>query len=115
MHALPPSVSQPCSNRRRSRMRRSIVALLLAFTVPSPAVAADNDIVGTYRLITSTRKILDTGEIVESYGKAAMGSIMYGADGRFLVLITNGGRPKAESIDKITGEQGSELFRTMLA
>jgi hypothetical protein len=96
-------------------MRRSIIVFLLAFMVPYPAVAADNEIVGTYRLITSIRKILDTGEVVESYGKGAKGSIMYGADGRFLVLVTNGGRPKAEAIDKITGEQGTELFRTMLA
>jgi len=40
---------------------------------------------------------------------------MYGSNGRLLVNITNGGRSKAESIDKITNEQASQLFRTMLA
>jgi hypothetical protein len=40
---------------------------------------------------------------------------MYGADGRMLVLITYGDRPKAESSAKLTDDQRVALFRTMLA
>jgi len=36
---------------------------------------------------------------------------MYGADGRMLVLIAYGDRPKAESSAKLTDEQRAGLFR----
>ena len=67
-------------------MRKLIVA---AFLVAMPFVAsADDELPGTYRLISSTRKILDTGEEVkDTYGKHPSGSVMYGKDGRFLVLV----------------------------
>jgi hypothetical protein len=79
------------------------------------AWAADDDIVGTYKLISSTRKKLDTGEVVDTYGKQPSGYIMYGKDGRMLVLIANDGRPKPESLDKLSNDQRAELFRTMLS
>jgi Lipocalin-like domain len=96
-------------------MHKWILGLVLAVLLPCPALAADNELNGTYRLVSSQRRILDTGQVVDSYGKDPKGFIMYGRDDRFLVLITNGGRPKAPSIDKITSEQAEELFRTMLA
>ncbi len=79
------------------------------------AWAADDDIVGTYKLISSTRKKLDTGEVVDTYGKQPSGYIMYGKDGRMLVLIAYDGRPKPESLESLSNDQRAELFRTMLA
>jgi Lipocalin-like domain len=40
---------------------------------------------------------------------------MYGNDGRMLTVITNGGRPKSESIAKMTDAQRVELFNTLVA
>jgi len=54
----------------------------------APVAAAEDDLSGTYKLISSTRKILETGEVKNSYGEHPSGYIMYGKDGRFLVLIT---------------------------
>jgi hypothetical protein len=96
-------------------MHKWILGFLLAVLLPFPALAAGNELYGTYRLVSSQRRILDTGQVVDSYGKDPKGFIMYGRDGRFLGLITNGGRPKAPSIEKITSEQREELFRTMVA
>jgi hypothetical protein len=70
---------------------------------------------GTYRLISTSRRILDTGEEASAFGKNAKGSIIYGNDGRFLVLITNDGRPKPESNEAMTDQQRADLHRTMSA
>jgi hypothetical protein len=40
---------------------------------------------------------------------------MYSKDGRMMVLMTRGDRPKPNSIDKITDEQRHRLFSSMLA
>ena len=36
-------------------------------------------------------------------------------DGRMLILIVRGNRPKPESLDKITDQQRADLFRSMTA
>ena len=96
-------------------MRKLILAAFLV-AMPFVALADDELLPGTYTLISSTRKILDTGEEVkDTYGKHPSGSVMYGKDGRFLVLVFYDERPKPESIDKTTDQQRADLFRSMLA
>ena len=95
-------------------MRGAPLALTLTMLSFS-AVAADDELYGTYRLVSSQRKILDTGQVIDSYGKNPKGYITYGKDGRMLALITYDGRSKPENIDKMTDQQRSDLFRTMLA
>ena len=87
--------------------------VMAATLIPRPAFAAGHELTGSYQLISSSTKHLDTDENVPDEG--AKGSIMYGADGRMLVLITYGDRPKAESSAKLTDDQRVALFRTMLA
>ena len=80
------------------------------------ATAANDELVGTYNLLSGTRKLLDSGEVVDACGgQHPKGSIIYSKEGRFLVMITWDGRPKPESIEKTTDEQAAELYRTMLA
>jgi hypothetical protein len=86
---------------------------MAATLISHPAPAAAYELAGSYQLMSSSTKHLDTGEDVPD--EAAKGSIMYGADGRMLVLITYGDRPKAESASKLTDDQRVALFRTMLA
>jgi Lipocalin-like domain len=43
------------------------------------------------------------------------GFIIYGNDGRMLVLIVRRDRPKPESLDKITDQQRADLHRSMTA
>jgi hypothetical protein len=73
------------------------------------------ELCGTYRLVNSARRILETGEEVDAFGKSANGLIMYGKDRHFLVLITNDGRPRPQSIEAMTDQQRSDLHRTMSA
>ena len=92
--------------------------LLLAVTIvalPFSSVAAEDELAGTYKLISSTRKILDTGEVLDTWGKNPKGFITYGKDGRMLVLIVNDNRPKPESVAKMTDQQRADLHRSMTA
>jgi hypothetical protein len=73
------------------------------------------EISGTYRLVESSRQIINTGEKVDAFGKNAKGLIMYGKDGHFLVIITNDDRPKPESVGTMTDQQRADLHRTMTA
>jgi hypothetical protein len=66
-------------------------------------------------LISSTRKILESGEVVDTYGKNPKGFVTYGRDGRMLALVTHDGRPVPEKIESMSDEQRAMLFRTMLA
>jgi hypothetical protein len=49
----------------------SKVALLigLASTLSFPAFAEDQMLEGTYRLVSSTRKLLESGQVVDTFGK----------------------------------------------
>jgi hypothetical protein len=45
------------------------IAATLIGLLPSLAFAGDEGLPGTYKLVSSTRTILETGEVRDSYGK----------------------------------------------
>ena len=90
----------------------TITIAIIVTTIPILA-KADDDIVGTYKLVVEQRKIVETGETVPVPNP--LGYISYGKDGRMLVLIVRHPRPRPEAIDKITDQQRADLFRTMTA
>ena len=45
------------------------LAAIIVIFAPQSAIAADESIVGTYRLISSQRLIVETGEKEDSYGR----------------------------------------------
>ena len=95
-------------------MRTLLLAAFAAGTaLASPAVAADVSILGTYRLVSEQRTIVDTGEVIP--GTGARGYIPYDNDGRMIVLIVRQPRPRPEGAEKITDQQRIELFRTITA
>ena len=94
-------------------LRLALVAALVL--LPRLACAVDDDIVGTYRLISSTRVILETGETEDSYGKNPIGYLTYGRDGRMMGITVFSNRPRPESLEKMTDQQRADLFRTMIA
>ena len=88
----------------------SLVAVVLPFC---PAFAAD-DLPGTYKLVSSTRTIVETGQVEDSYGKNPNGYIIYGSDGRMLVLITHEGRTRP-SRTSMTDKDRADQYRTLNA
>jgi hypothetical protein len=95
---------------------RMLAAFIIALSAYRPAVAADLELVGTYEFVSASVTYQETGEVVpDVFGKEANGFIMYGNDGRMLVLITYAGRPKPGRTEKITDEQRIALYNTMQA
>jgi hypothetical protein len=75
---------------------RKAMLVLAAVALSHPATAADEGIDGTYKLVSRTRTVLDTGQVITL--DQEQGFITYGKDGRMMVLSVRGNRPKAESI-----------------
>jgi hypothetical protein len=96
-------------------MTRVISVVLLIMTFSVRPVAAQQVLEGTWKLISSTRTNTTTGTTADSFGPNPLGYIMYGKDGRVMVLLTRNDRPKPDSPDKMTDEQRSLLFSSMLA
>jgi len=87
-----------------------------ASSAPSPSFAGNEEIWGTYKLISSKKKFLETGEVVNTYGgEHPAGYITYGKEGRMLVLVTWDGRKKPQDAFKTSIEERDALFRTMFA
>jgi Lipocalin-like domain len=87
----------------------ALVSMLAAF----PVMAADNDLVGTYKLVIEQRTIVDAGEVIPV--KNPQGYITYGGDGRMMVIIVRHPRPRPESIEKTTDQERADLLRTLTA
>jgi len=96
-------------------MSKVALAIGLASILSFPAFAEDQMLEGTYKLVSSARKLLESGEVVDTYGKHPTGYINYGKDGRFLVLIVadKNNRPTPDNVAAITDQQRADLFRTM--
>ena len=95
-------------------MRKTMLAIAIAALPFSVSVSAvEDDFYGTYTLVSSSRTILDNGQ-VETFAKER-GFITYGKDGRMMVIIVRGDRPKAESIEKMTEQQRAVLHRLLTA
>ena len=96
-------------------MTRVISVVLFTLTFSAGPIAAQEVLEGTWKLVSSTRTNTMTGATTDSFGPNPLGYIMYGKDGRMMVLLTRSDRPKPDSIDKIADEQRSRLFSSMLA
>lgn len=88
-------------------------ALLLAITFP--ALAAEKDLHGTWKLVSLNSKVLDTGQMDQPRGKSPNGYVSFTPDGRLTGFLASEKRPKPESSKKITDQQRIELFNSMNA
>jgi Lipocalin-like domain len=89
--------------------------LVSAGLIASTSVGAQETLDGTWKLISAQRTNQATGATIDTLGPNPQGFVMYGKDGRMMVLIVQSDRPRAESIDKLTDQQRQRLFGTMLA
>jgi hypothetical protein len=74
------------------------------------------DFVGTWKLVSVHRTIIENGETVDTHepDHPPSGVLMYGSDGRMIVLNLAGWRPKPDGAETMTDDQRNQLFRTML-
>jgi hypothetical protein len=89
---------------------RKIALTLIVVVIPYHSFADENEIVGTYKLVSEQRRIVDTGEIVP--GSGSQGFISYDKSGRMLVVLIRSPRPHPENLEKMTDQDRTELFRT---
>jgi Lipocalin-like domain len=100
---------------RTGRFLKLSVTATACLLAASAALAGEQEFAGNYELVSAKRKILETGQTEDTFGKQPKGLAMYGSDGHFTILITYDGRPKPESIEKMTDQQRADLHRTMTA
>jgi hypothetical protein len=75
-------------------VQQKVLLITLALTVSVALVvvavpAAEEDLVGTYKLVSDMRKDLDAGEVLCNFGKHPVGYIMYGREGRTLAIAVS--------------------------
>jgi hypothetical protein len=96
-------------------MTRLVLLTLTALIASEMPLAAQETIEGTWKLISSQRTNLATGITANTLGPDPQGFVIYGRDGHMMVLIVQGGRPRADSIEKISNSDRERLFSSMLA
>src|SRR6185503_8564851 len=96
-------------------MKIATFASALLLSIPLSAAAAEKDLHGTWKMVSQSQKVLDTGEVRAGRGGAPRGYLTFTPDGRMISVILNEKRPKPESVTKLTDQQRIELFNTMNA
>ncbi len=95
-------------------MCRSVLAIVVAAIFsPDPAFSANEEIYGTWRLLSQFQKVLETGEILTTANE--QGFLTYGRDRRMMVILVRGDRPKVESFEQMTDQHRISLFQTLTA
>jgi len=95
---------------------RALIPAIGITTLCGQVLAGEEEIHGTWKLVSEQTKILDTGEIIDSTsGTVPSGYVTYGKDGRMMCLIVRGVSPKPDSLATMTDQQRSALFRSMIA
>lgn len=78
-------------------------------------VSKVDQLCGTWRLVSWTRQIIETGETVAPFGKAPTGFLSYSRDGRMSGCMVSDHRPKPKDLAKISDQERAELFNTVVA
>ncbi len=103
-----------CAEGEQQMNRFAPFALIVWLTCVSSA-AAQEILEGTWKLISSQRTNQATGVTTDTLGPNPQGFIIYGRDGHMIVIIAQSGRPRAESIVKMTDQQRAKLYSSMIA
>ncbi len=85
----------------------------MAADTPSGTTARDR-VIGTWRMLSWKRRLVDTGEESDALGPDPFGYINYAPDGRVMVFVLKSVRPKPAS-NRPTPEEKIALFDSMFA
>jgi hypothetical protein len=98
-------------------MKRILLGGAFALILCTNASAQNDQLYGTWRLLSAVTTVVATGEKYETYGKAPHGFITYGPDGRMQVIIAADQRlkPSHSAIADMTDKEAKELLLTMAA
>jgi hypothetical protein len=93
------------------------VFLLLGLLCASTSFAfGEDDLVGTWKLVSAFTKNVENGEVSEAYGGPhPTGFLSYGRDHRVMAMAAYDRRIKPARVDQATPEQRDQLFLTYFA
>jgi hypothetical protein len=89
-------------------------AALSAASQPANADPVPAALVGSWRLVSNTLEEIPSGTRTDLFGPNPIGYIMYGADGRMMILQVKSQRPTPAGA-AVTGPEAEALFRSLLA
>src|SRR5262245_15622297 len=72
-------------------------------------------LLGTWRLVSWVRHLIERGDTLEPFGKTPSGFLSYGGDGRMLGFMVSDRRPKPIDLTTVSEKDRVELFNTMAA
>src|SRR5271170_4865846 len=98
----------------KTMIRAILIAVTLALA-PTFVLAGNEEIWGTYKIISATVHWLDNDQTEDAYGKHPNGYITYGTDGRMMVLVAFDGRLQLSKPETATIDQRDQLYSTMFA
>jgi hypothetical protein len=79
-------------------------------------LATEEDLVGTWRLVSASSKDVSSGQVADAFGGPhPVGFISYAKDHRMMAIGAYDNRLKPAHMDQTTAEQRDELFKTMFA
>jgi hypothetical protein len=97
-------------------MRVWLAILTVGFGASHACAIEADAVLGTWRLAAATRKIVETGEVVDAYGGPKPdGWINYSPDGRMMVVCAFEGRDRPAANDKMSDEDRIKLHKTFFA
>ena len=82
---------------------------LLFLLVSTTFAATAEDLYGSWRLVSYSRTVVATGEVLEPYGKTPRGVLTYNRDGRMHAILAKDVRPKRDAAD-LTDRDRLELL-----
>jgi hypothetical protein len=94
-----------------------LVIATLALLYSSLSIAyGEDDVVGTWKLVSAFKKDVETGEVSDAYGGPhPIGFLSYGRDHRMMAMAAYENRIKPARVDQTTPEQRDQLFQTYFA
>lgn len=70
---------------------------------------------GTWRLVSWRRRLLDSDETIEAFGRSPHGFLHYARDGRVFFMMTKEDRAKPRDLAGLTDAERADLYNTMVA
>jgi hypothetical protein len=96
-------------------MKKLLAAFISGCLVAQTAAVEPSALYGTWRLVSATSTIVETGEKTNIWGTDPKGFLSYSPDGRMSVIVTFGSRPKPADLSKVSDQERVQLYRTLLS
>ena len=73
--------------------KRALIVMLAFLSSVGSGAVGNEDLYGTWRLLSFTQRVVATGEKSDVFGKAPHGFLSYGRNGRMSAILAKDGRP----------------------